>query len=350
MANGTGATAGPFSVSSGSTATYNDPNARGGQNSDQVQIQNASNYLLEVLTSGPPYTVQPQQATTIPTPAGGQSITITAPAGQGIQPAGSISLIWLLPGQTPPIPDGLLTTGTPAEAVVLPPYSGTISNLVPFFSQSLPITAQAQSLTIQIAEIVGTFPSTYYVTLSVTGNSTGFVYLSENLGAVQNYTVTCPLFGAVETVTVQLGFQVAGTWSLNFYMTAIASTSPYQPTALTITPTPGSPLDIVEYGGLYSFPFTALTNGTTTQILSTPDAGTAYRLHSWALNQALTAGNVSLRGPSGGQFYATMTTPGSTQFLGGRLVTTAVSVVNNGTGATIAGELGYDLVTLPTIS
>ena len=102
MASGTGLTSGPYNLAAGGLLTLADPNAKGGQVSDRVQIQNQSGFTLTVYSSGAPYTIPALQSSTIPTAAGGQSITVissaTSSTGAG-SVGGSVSAVWLLPEQ-----------------------------------------------------------------------------------------------------------------------------------------------------------------------------------------------------------------------------------------------------------
>jgi len=333
MANGTGLTAGPFSVSAGTTGTYNDPNAQGGQTSDRVQVQNQSGFTLTVFSSGAPYTIPALQASTIPAVPGGQSIEVETGAIGTSSAGGSFSLIWLLPGQDSPIPDGPLTLPSVNGSIVLDSESWAG---LPGFSRpvSIPASIQTISLTLIVGDIGG---STGAWTLTVVGAMSGQIYLSKSGTGPTTVTYVFSVLSQIDSVvTVTFsgtysGAIAGGSWTL---------TGLYSPAAT----------DSVTYGGLISLTFTGLANGSTASLLAAPGTGIAYRLHSWSLNQALTAGVVSLRGPGGAQFYATQATPGGTQYLGGRLITTALSVYNNATGATVGGELGYDLVLIPSIS
>ena len=105
----TGTTAGPFYLTYQVQQTFGDTQAQWGQTSDFVQIQNSSGFVLQITTSGDVYTIQPLTAATIPT-QDGKGITVY-PSSIGAQQTTSvIYLVWLLPGQTPPMTDGPLSS------------------------------------------------------------------------------------------------------------------------------------------------------------------------------------------------------------------------------------------------
>ena len=350
---GTGITAGPYAISSGFLSTYNDPNARGGQVSDRIQIQNASNYLIQVSTSGPTYTIQPQQATTIPTIPGGQSITVSVPT-QNAQTAGTVTIIWQLPGQSSPITDGPLTGLLNTQSVLVPFQTGVLNGSTLYFSQSLALPQDSQSVIIQIAQLIGTFPSSG-VRLYVKGDATGFIYLDENFTSdLSNYTVSCQVFGDTDSsVTIFLGG--LGACSVNYALQIIASSSPYiAPTYSTVTVVGKSayPLDTVTYGGLQSIYQTGISAGVTTTMLAAPASGLAYRLHSWSVNKAITvAGDfLQLQSSTAGQVYDIATANSTGRYLGGLLVTTDVQIHNQSAATQYAVWIGYDTVTRPVIS
>lgn len=111
---------------------------------------------------------------------------------------------------------------------------------------------------------------------------------------------------------------------------------------------PSYPLDVVEYGGLLTK--SIVTSDTSLHsLLAAPGSGQAYRLHSANLTLGA-SGSFMKISISGSQPFCTIAAGGSGFVnLGGRLITSAISVQN--TNASSAGlEVGYDIVTTPNIS
>jgi len=102
----TGITQGPYALTNGGTLSFNDPNVWGGS-AATIQFQNATGFVIFVQTNGAGYNIQPFTNTTIPTNSG-QTITSVATATGNVA-AGNLYVVWLLEGQTPPIPDGPIT-------------------------------------------------------------------------------------------------------------------------------------------------------------------------------------------------------------------------------------------------
>ena len=113
---------GPITVVLGQAVVEDDPAQQGGPASTAVQIQNSSPFVLNVLTVGDPYTIQPRIAQTVP--VGGQPIVITA-VQQLAGGSPMITIVWLLAGEQPPMQDGPL----PSPSNVLP-VSGNIDLLL----------------------------------------------------------------------------------------------------------------------------------------------------------------------------------------------------------------------------
>ena len=103
---GTGITTGPFTLTAGQTLSFNDP-ATWSVNSANVQIQNNTGFNIYVQSAGGGYNIQPFTASTIPC-AGGQTLVGVVSSTANVQ-TGFLSAVWLLPGQTPPMPDGPMT-------------------------------------------------------------------------------------------------------------------------------------------------------------------------------------------------------------------------------------------------
>ena len=89
-------------------STIPDPTAQYGSPADRVQVQNASPFTLQVSVGGQQFTIQSFTAQTLPTSSTGAGCTIVATSGPtGAQ--GSITAVWLLAGEGPPMTDGQLT-------------------------------------------------------------------------------------------------------------------------------------------------------------------------------------------------------------------------------------------------
>ena len=103
---GTGITTGPYTITSGQTLSLNDP-ATWSIASATVQLQNNTGYTIFVQSAGAGYNIQPFTSSTIPG-AGGQTIVVVVSATANVQ-TGYLTAVWLLPGQSAPMPDGPMT-------------------------------------------------------------------------------------------------------------------------------------------------------------------------------------------------------------------------------------------------
>ena len=106
MASGTGQTTGPYPIPAGQTLSLNDP-AVWSVCSEAVQLQNNTGYTIYAQSSGAGYNIQPFTSSTIPG-AGGQTIVVVVSATANVQ-TGYLTAVWLLPGQSAPMPDGPMT-------------------------------------------------------------------------------------------------------------------------------------------------------------------------------------------------------------------------------------------------
>ena len=346
MASGTGVTRGPFALTFGTPLNATDPNANGGQPSDRVQIQNESAFSLSILSSGAPYTIPAFQASTIPTLNGGQSITITPNQQPSLNASGSVVLVWLLPGQSSPMPDGILAAGSSSTSTATPSAFSPALPLNagnPFSVSFLTIPPGPQLVTIGAA-ISGSAGA--IATLAVTGTNSVIQYYASAV------TLVGPGFGFISqaftvngTVDPTIQLDLLGSGSTGWSITAATL-------SVTISNTVSSS-DTVPYGGVYGVEiFPAGTTNPGSMLLQTPPTGYYWRLHSWCVPVTLTAGSVRLQGPGSSNnlvFAAALPGIGAGQ-LGGLLVPTAVYAwADATTPASVSVSLNYDLVLAPAI-
>lgn len=105
-------TQGPFDLTLNQALPLNDPGATSNNPATAVQIQNASPFIVEVNSGGTVLTIQSFTAQTVNTSGGGQQMSVTpisaGVSGQRTAPA-SLTLVWLLAGESAPMIDGPLT-------------------------------------------------------------------------------------------------------------------------------------------------------------------------------------------------------------------------------------------------
>jgi len=340
MALGTGLTKGPYTPTAGVSFSVSDPNVWGNP-STFVQIQNASGFTLSVATSGAPYSIQPQTATTIPTLGDGSVITITPSSGISNQ-VGTITTVWLLNEQNPPIPDGYLTASNAnqreAAAFAAP---GTITTNV-----TVSTLGTDQSVALIFNAIAGS-PTIIY---SIKGNQSGILYASgtTTLGA-SNSTVLGPwqIYGNLDS-TLNLSITNGGFSTVTGNLVAISS-----PVEQFVQTQGGSNLGlgVYQYGGAKDISVSLISTTSPTGLLAAPSAGTVYRLHTLAITNNT--------GSGGGVRFYTASAPiaelhmGSQNnlFLGGLLIDRAITVVSftNVGGTGIAATAHYDVITTPSI-
>ena len=340
MASGTGLTSGPYILAASSTLELDDPNARGGQVSDRVQIQNQSGFTLTVFSAGAPYTIPALQATTIPTVDGGQSLIVATSAststGSGAA-GGSVTAVWLLPEQSSPIPDGALIVGAAIGSVAVASKTHAFSIVFPgpyIDNYAIDYTVQRMTLTVNISGLTsGT------LTVQVQGNNSSQVYYLHAFTSNGSTTATFSVFGSVDSsVQVTSSYSGIASPSISYTLTATESASTSN--------------DVVPYGGIQSVYQTGIAPGVTATFLAVPGSGLAYRLHSWSVNKAITvAGDyIQLQSSTTGQIYDLATTYSTGSYLGGLIVPTDVQIHNNSSTITFGAQISYDLISLPLIS
>lgn len=102
-------TTGPYALALGVTGDAPNPTL-GGKDFTAVQLQNSSVFVLTVLADGLTYTLQPFVAQTIPLSGTGSPIQITPSQNpSGVIAGDTLTLVWLLAGESPPMQDGPLT-------------------------------------------------------------------------------------------------------------------------------------------------------------------------------------------------------------------------------------------------
>jgi len=343
MASGTGVTRGPFALTFGTPLNATDPNANGGQPSDRVQIQNESAFSLSILSSGAPYTIPAFQASTIPTLNGGQSITITPNQQPSLNASGSVVLVWLLPGQSSPMPDGILAAGS----------SSTSTGTPTAFSPALPLNAGNPSSVSFLTIPPGPQLVTINAAFSGSTNAIATLVVTGTNSLIQYYSSSVPLsFGFISqaftvngTVDPTIQIELLGSGSTGWSITAATL-------SVTISNTVSSS-DTVPYGGVYGveiFPVDTTSPGS--MLLQTPPTGYYWRLHSWCVPVTLTAGSVRLQSPnSPNNLVLAAALPGiGAGQLGGLLVPTQVYAwADATTPASLSVSLNYDLVLAPAI-
>ncbi len=331
----TGLTTGPFALELGSTLATPDPNANSSGGSVNAQFQNASAYAITVQGGTDQWTVTSYQATTIPCPPGGLGFLVTPESITGTPGNGQLTVVWLLNNQEAPQPDGPLTSPTGTLVAGLGIKQGELAAgnnvswdlTVPLFMSDFVI----------IGAIAGAPTSSS--TLTATGDTTSTVYLTAHYGVLyQPVNESLVISGATETgVTVELSNTGLGTFIYSLAFTALGTGGTQ---VLTF---PGIPLDVVPYGGASSVNGT-IASTSVTQILAAPASGAAYRLHSLCA----TTTTQSLDLLTTGQPIAVVTAPGFI-YLGGIITASTVSIKASG-ATTMAYNLAYDTVTLPSIS
>jgi hypothetical protein len=340
MASGTGLTTGPYNLAAASTITLDDPNARGGQVSERVQIQNQSGFTLTVFSSGAPYTIPALQATTIPTVAGGQSILVATSSSTSSvagSVGGSVSAVWLLPDQISPISDGPLIVGAAIGSAVVGSKTHSFSIFFPgpyLDDWLIDYTVQRMTLAVTITGL-----TSGSILLQIQGNNSSQVYYLKTYTGSGSTTATFSVFGSVDS-------------SIKVTTSHTGLDSPSISYTLTATESASTSNDVVPYGGIQSVYQTGIAPGVTATFLAAPGDGLAYRLHSWSVNKAITvAGDyIQLQSSTAGQIYDLATTYSTGSYLGGLIVPTDVQIHNQSSTITFGAQISYDLISLPLIS
>jgi hypothetical protein len=202
-----------LTVEDGTTLTYPNPTALGGQPATAVQIQNSSAFIIQVVGGGEQFIIQPFVAQTIPIAQQGTPITIEGiglPSGLSAS-ADTLTLIWLLSGEQPPMQDGPLTAAA-LIASLLPPGTvfGPVATALVGDNVTYTFTVPANTRTLIVSNSETSFVHTLPpLNISITGQQTGFVYYNQppyltsstTIGSedVIGFLVVCPVNGAADT-------------------------------------------------------------------------------------------------------------------------------------------------------
>lgn len=151
-------TQGPFDLTLNTALPLHDPGATSNNPATAVQIQNASPFILDVNAGGIVLTIQSFTAQTMPSSGGGQQMSVTpiasGPSGQS-RAAASLTVVWLLAGESSPMVDGPLTAAAIATSLA---QSGIGGATVLGFARNV---AAAGSYTLNLApggDLSGTGP------------------------------------------------------------------------------------------------------------------------------------------------------------------------------------------------
>jgi len=169
-------TQGPFTLTLGTTLPLNDPGATSNNPATQVQLQNATAFIIEVNVGGAVYTIQSFTAQTVPTSGGGQQMAVSPLESTG-GGGGTLTVVWLLAGEQSPMQDGPLTAAAiaaanPVPTAVFGPASVTASGGGTLVIPSVPITPSTRTL---IVRATGGGMSKNAEVL-VVGNQSGYTY------------------------------------------------------------------------------------------------------------------------------------------------------------------------------
>lgn len=329
-------TTGPYTPSSGVNFTVQDP-ANHTASSTRVQVQNYSGFSLSVSCNGFNVTIPAYFAATLSTGGQGQGVTIT-PSATLTNQTGTISLVWLLSSDSPPVPDGSLAV-TPANARLVPV---TWNNMGGGDYQALvPLLATDQALSIIMSSVSSG-------NISVLG-STSSIYYANNL-PISASALVRP-FGPIAVPGA-----VESSVSLNY---VASSGSPPQNEVLvfsnqnnsTVSTLPGVPAEVYNVGGKLQATGSGAGNVT---LLAAPFTGLAYRIHSVSVYDPSGAANgtnyLFCRDTSGNTFFANCVKGGAMTIpLNGLTISGAVYAIQSA-AANTRYTCEYDTIATPIVS
>ena len=332
MASGTGQTTGPYTLANGITQTVSDPAK--GVPSVAVQIQNATGFALTVYTSGTPYAVQPQTASTIPTAGNGGQI-LMVPTATNASQDGSVTLVWLLDGQEAPIPDGFLTNTVANQRTAL-------TNVVNGFATAnfTVATLGTDRAVLLVLHPVAGSPT---VVWSITGTQSGIAYGSGTAGVGATYSTTLgpfPVYGNLDR-TLSISIQ-------NFGINPITYDVVMTSTSLEVSGGSSLALQTYPVGGR-SAAAVPLGSTTATLILAAQPQGFANRLHLATIS-GNGATSIAVKFSDALTVICELHMGTQNQIaLEGLLVTSDVTVQAY-TAVAVNCHLRYDVIALPTIT
>lgn len=220
-------TTGPYSLAAGTALTVYDP-AKYISASASVQVQNDSGFSLIVSVGGLALPVPPRTITTIQTGTSPQLI-VQPSSVSGSSSSGSLTLLWMLAGETSPVSDGPITIST------------TLSAIVSFSSQSVNNTVTTQTLITlgaptpksQTVNLTVESSSSGGGSFSIVGGTSGHVFYSGTIGVSTTLPLTIAFTDAYGDTTLAL----SATTGVASFVTP--TSSPYVETS-QVTPTTSS--------------------------------------------------------------------------------------------------------------
>jgi len=156
-----------------------------GNASVAVQVQNNSGFELKVLAAGLVWAIQPFYASTVPT-GGSPVVTITPTLNVTQASSNALTLVWLLRGETSPIPNGSLTT-TPSTVA----FQATTVTLTSPTASGVLLPPAPSGMFYVLSTFVVTSNDVSAVT--VKGTSSGTTFLNNQAAGTYNPLVTGPI-------------------------------------------------------------------------------------------------------------------------------------------------------------
>ena len=266
---------GPYALEAGQILQVNDPSINSASSS--VQVQNNSGFSLLIIDgNGGQSQIGPNIAATFPS-YGGATITLQV-VGSGLAATG-VSLVWLLPQDTNPQPDGQIV------GVINANISGIETQILGTYSLpgggSTGVALPSWASSIELSWGSGFDPAN----LGIVGNVTGFKYVDPSYSFPTIPPYFFNLLGPDIALTVSYNASSAGT----LYLTAIAQIS--QPTS--------SQFGVQVYNA-------APASGTDAGLLPAPAAGYIWLVSIMQLytqGSPESGGYIAIKGALSGAFY-----------------------------------------------
>ena len=282
-----------------------------------VQVQNLSGFQLFASTpgGGQVYSIPPLMAATLP---------LAETAGVNLSPVvqlaalGSITLVWLVAGESAPVPDGALAPSlvsalTPQVALDAGTHIATGGN----YNKTFALAASIRAVAVVVKwDAAGTGAGS----ITVTGAQTGYQYVNDTLGPNDSDFVA-PILSALDTsvvVVVNNGSAGGATIFVAAEQEAVSSWVQSSDLAgnsgqplyvknrtMQTGPTGGlttaTPLGVLELGGM-QHSLTALA-ASPTLVLPAPGGANPYRLHAIAWDGVNAGGGILLAGTASNVRY-----------------------------------------------